>query len=238
MKIVILAGGFGTRLSEYTENIPKPMVPIGGRPIIEYIMETFSKFGHKDFFIALGYKGQVMIDHFKNKEIQKKNNWNINLVDTGSNTMTGGRVKRMKKYIGDETFLLTYGDGLANINIKKLTDFHEDKKKMLTISAVRPPARFGALQIDEKNNVVNFREKNQLDESWINGGYMVANPKIFNLIKDDQTVLEKEVLENLAKKNNIIAFKHEGFWQCMDHKLDKDKFDEMIEKKEMPWLKD
>ena len=238
MKIVILAGGFGTRLSEYTENIPKPMVPIGGRPIIEYIMETFSKFGHKDFFVALGYKGQVMIDHFKNTEIQKKNNWNINLIDTGSNTMTGGRVKRMEKYIGDETFLLTYGDGLANINIKKLIDFHEDKKKMLTISAVRPPARFGALQIDEKNNVVNFREKNQLDESWINGGYMVANPEIFNLIKDDQTVLEKEVLENLSKKNNIIAFKHEGFWQCMDHKLDKDKFDEMIERKEMPWLKD
>jgi len=238
MKVIILAGGFGTRLSEYTDNIPKPMVPIGGKPIIEYIMETFSKFGHKDFFIALGYKGQVMIDHFKNTDIQKKNNWNINLVDTGSNTMTGGRVKRMKKYIGDETFLLTYGDGLANINIKKLTDFHEDKKKMLTISAVRPPARFGALQIDEKNNVVNFREKNQLDESWINGGYMVANPKIFNLIKDDQTVLEKEVLENLAKKNNIIAFKHEGFWQCMDHKLDKDKFDEMIKRKEMPWLKD
>jgi len=129
MKIVILAGGFGTRLSEYTENIPKPMVPIGGRPIIEYIMETFSKFGHKDFFVALGYKGQVMIDHFKNTEIQKKNNWNINLIDTGSNTMTGGRVKRMEKYIGDETFLLTYGDGLANINIKKLIDFHEDKKK-------------------------------------------------------------------------------------------------------------
>ena len=238
MKIVILAGGFGTRLSEYTENIPKPMVPIGGRPIIEYIMETFSKFGHKDFFVALGYKGQVMIDHFKNTEIQKKNNWNINLIDTGSNTMTGGRVKRMKKYIGDETFLLTYGDGLANINIKKLIDFHEDKKKMLTISAVRPPARFGALQIDEKNNVMNFREKNQLDESWINGGYMVVNPEIFNLIRDDQTVLEKEVLENLAKKNNIIAFKHEGFWQCMDHKLDKDKFDEMIKRKEMPWLKD
>ena len=200
MKIVILAGGFGTRLSEYTENIPKPMVPIGGRPIIEYIMETFSKFGHKDFFVALGYKGQVMIDHFKNTEIQKKNNWNINLIDTGSNTMTGGRVKRMEKYIGDETFLLTYGDGLANINIKKLIDFHEDKKKMLTISAVRPPARFGALQIDEKNNVMNFREKNQLDESWINGGYMVVNPEIFNLIRDDQTVLEKEVLENLAKK--------------------------------------
>ena len=236
MKIVILAGGFGTRLSEYTENIPKPMVPIGGRPIIEYIMETFSKFGHKDFFVALGYKGQVMIDHFKNTEIQKKNNWNINLIDTGSNTMTGGRVKRMKKYIGDETFLLTYGDGLANINIKKLIDFHEDKKKMLTISAVRPPARFGALQIDEKNNVMNFREKNQLDESWINGGYMVVETKLFNLIKGDETVLEKEVLENLALNKNIAAFKHEGFWQCMDHKLDKDRFDEMVKSKKVPWL--
>ena len=238
MKVIILAGGFGTRLSEYTDNIPKPMVPIGGKPIIEYIMETFSKFGHKDFFIALGYKGQVMIDHFKNTDIQKKNNWNINLVDTGSNTMTGGRVKRMKKYIGDETFLLTYGDGLANINIKKLIDFHEDKKKMLTISAVRPPARFGALQIDEKSNVVNFREKNQLDESWINGGYMVASPKIFDLIDGDQTVLEKNVLEKLAENCDITAYKHEGFWQCMDHKLDKDRFDDMIKRKKMPWLED
>ena len=182
MKVIILAGGFGTRLSEYTDNIPKPMVPIGGRPIIEYIMETFSKFGHKDFFIALGYKGEVIINHFKNSNIQKKNNWNINLVDTGSQTMTGGRVKRMKKYIDDEAFLLTYGDGLANININKLIEFHKNKKKSLTISAVRPPARFGALQLDKNSNVLNFREKSQLDESWINGGYMVANPEIFDSI--------------------------------------------------------
>jgi len=238
MKVIILAGGFGTRLSEYTDNIPKPMVPIGGRPIIEYIMETFSKFGHENFFIALGYKGKVMVDHFKNTNIQEKKNWNINFVDTGSNTMTGGRVKRMKKYIGNETFLLTYGDGLANIDINKLIDFHKEKQKSLTISAVRPPARFGALQIDEKNNVVNFREKNQLDESWINGGYMVANAKIFDLIDGDQTVLEKNVLEKLVENSDIAAYKHEGFWQCMDHKLDKDRFDEMIKRKKMPWLED
>ena len=192
MKVVILAGGFGTRLAEYTDNIPKPMVPIGKRPIIEHIMETFSKFDHKNFFIALGYKGEVMIDHFKNTSVQKKNNWSINFVDTGFNTMTGGRIKRMKNYIGNETFLLTYGDGLANININKLIEFHERKKKLLTISAVRPPARFGALKL-EGNQVVSFREKNQLDESWINGGYMVVEPELFNLIKGDKTVLEKEV---------------------------------------------
>ena len=238
MKVLILAGGFGTRLSEYTDNIPKPMVPIGERPMIEHIMETFSKFDHKDFFIALGYRGKIMIDHFKNTNTQKKNKWNINLVDTGSNTMTGGRVKRMKNYIGNETFLLTYGDGLANININNLIEFHKNKKKLLTISAVRPPARFGALQIDDDNNVLSFREKNQLDESWINGGYMVASPEIFDLIKGDETVLEKEILENLASKNSIVAFRHEGFWQCMDHKLDKDRFDEMVKRKKVPWLED
>lgn len=238
MKVLILAGGFGTRLSEYTDNIPKPMVPIGERPMIEHIMETFSKFDHKDFFIALGYRGKIMIDHFKNTNTQKKNKWNINLVDTGSNTMTGGRVKRMKNYIGNETFLLTYGDGLANININNLIEFHKNKKKLLTISAVRPPARFGALQIDDDNNVLSFREKNQLDESWINGGYMVVEPELFNLIKGDKTVLEKEVLENLTSSKNIVAFKHEGFWQCMDHKLDKDRFDEMAKRKKIPWLED
>ena len=149
--------------------------------------------------------------------------------------MTGGRVKRMKKYIGNETFLLTYGDGLANIDINQLIEFHKREKKLLTISAVRPPARFGALKL-EGNKVVSFREKNQLDEIWINGGYMVVETKLFNLIKGDETVLEKEVLENLALNKNIAAFKHEGFWQCMDHKLDKDRFDEMVKSKKVPWL--
>ena len=235
MKVLILAGGFGTRLAEYTDNIPKPMVPIGGRPIIEHIMETFSKYGHKDFLIAAGYKGNILADHFKDNLIKKKNNWKVNLVDTGINTMTGGRVKRMKNYIGNETFLLTYGDGLANIDINQLIEFHKREKKLLTISAVRPPARFGALKL-EGNKVVSFREKNQLDESWINGGYMVVETKLFNLIKGDETVLEKEVLENLALNKNIAAFKHEGFWQCMDHKLDKDRFDEMVKSKKVPWL--
>jgi len=235
MKVLILAGGFGTRLAEYTDNIPKPMVPIGGRPIIEHIMETFSKYGHKDFLIAAGYKGNILADHFKDNLIKKKNNWKVNLVDTGINTMTGGRVKRMKNHIGNETFLLTYGDGLANIDINQLIQFHKREKKLLTISAVRPPARFGALKL-EGNKVVSFREKNQLDESWINGGYMVVETKLFNLIKGDETVLEKEVLENLALNKNIAAFKHEGFWQCMDHKLDKDRFDEMVKSKKVPWL--
>lgn len=237
MKVIILAGGFGTRLSEYTENIPKPMVPIGDRPIIEHIMETFSKFGHKDFLIAIGYKGEILVDHFKNNLIKRKNNWKVDLIDTGVNTMTGGRVKRMKNYIGKETFLLTYGDGLANININKLIEFHKNEKKLLTISAVRPPARFGALKL-EGNQIVSFREKNQLDESWINGGYMIAETELFNLIKGDETVLEKEVLENLARSKDIAAFRHEGFWQCMDHKLDKDRFDEMVKRKKVPWLED
>ena len=167
MKVVILAGGFGTRLSEYTDNIPKPMVSIGGKPIIEHIMNVYSNYGHKEFYIALGYKGEVIKDYFKNY----KSNWKINLIDTGSDTLTGGRLKRLEKYLLNETFLLTYGDGISDINISNLISFHKNHKKMVTISAVRPPARFGSLSL-EGTNVIKFKEKKQLGESWINEDFL------------------------------------------------------------------
>tara|TARA_B100001123_G_scaffold445959_2_gene598937 strand:- start:672 stop:1370 length:699 start_codon:yes stop_codon:yes gene_type:complete len=232
MKVIILAGGFGTRLAEYTDTIPKPMVPIGEKPIIHHIMQFYSNYGHKDFYIALGYKGEVIKNYFK----KINNDWNINLIDTGPNSMTGGRVKRMEKFVCDETFMLTYGDGLSDININELISFHKKHKKMITVSAVRPPARFGALKLKEEK-VVSFKEKSQLQESWINGGFFVIEPSFLKLIKNDETVLEKEPLENAVLKNEIVAFKHEGFWQCMDHKLDKDLLDEICKKGNPPWIK-
>lgn len=232
MKVVILAGGFGTRLSEFTNTIPKPMVPIGGKPIIEHIMEIYSKFGHVEFYIALGYKGEVIKDHFKNF---KNKDWKINLIDTGADTFTGGRLKRMEKYISDEKFLLTYGDGISNIDINALIKFHKSHKKMVTISAVRPPARFGSLSL-KGSNVVKFKEKKQLGDSWINGGFFVMNSNFFNFLEGDETVLEREPLEKITELKELKAFKHEGFWQCMDHKLDKDYLDQLISEKKAPWV--
>ena len=232
MKVVILAGGFGTRLSEYTDTIPKPMVPVGGKPIIEHIMDIYSNHGHEDFYIALGYKGEKIKEHFKNS----KKNWNINLIDTGSDTMTGGRLKRLQKYLSNETFLLTYGDGISDININEKIKFHKKHKRTITISAVRPPARFGSLSLNG-SIVTNFKEKQQLGESWINGGFFVINPSFFDFIEGDETVLEKEPLEQVTKLKEIHAFKHEGFWQCMDHKLDKDYLEELIITKKAPWIK-
>ena len=232
MKVIILAGGFGTRLSEYTDTIPKPMVPIGDKPIIHHIMQSYANYGHKDFYVALGYKGDVI-----KKDFEKINNgWKINLIETGENSMTGGRVKRLEKLIGKETFMLTYGDGLSSININDLIKFHKDHKKLVTISAVRPPARFGALKL-EKSEVISFKEKSQLQESWINGGFFVIEPDFFKMIKNDNTVLEKDPLEKVANMKELMAFRHEGFWQCMDHKLDKDLLDEMCKKNQAPWLK-
>jgi len=232
MKVVILAGGFGTRLSEYTDNIPKPMVPIGNEPILVHIMKIYAKYGFKDFYVALGYKGETIKEYFK----ENKYDWNINLIDTGLNTMTGGRIKRLKSFIGKETFCLTYGDGLSSINIKKLLDFHRAHKKIATISAVRPLARFGALKIDN-DKVLSFREKSQLEEGWINGGFFVLEPDFLNFIENnDDSVLEKRPLEIAAEKKQLMAYKHEGFWHCMDHKLDKDKLDELVKNKKAPWL--
>ena len=232
MKVVILAGGFGTRLSEYTDTIPKPMVPIGGKPIIEHIINIYSSYGHKEFFIALGYKGEVIKNYFNNFNKELK----INLIDTGSGTMTGGRLKKLEKHLSSETFLLTYGDGISDININELIEFHNKHKKMVTITAVRPPARFGSLSL-EGSNVLNFKEKKQLGDSWINGGFFVIKPNFFKFLKDDTTVLEKEPLETVTQLKEIQAFKHEGFWQCMDHKLDKDYLEELVIKNKAPWIK-
>jgi len=232
MKVVILAGGYGTRLSEYTDTIPKPMVPIGNKPIIEHIMGIYASYGHKEFYIALGYKGEIIKEHFKNF----KSDWKINLIDTGSGTYTGGRLKRLQKYLSKETFLLTYGDGLSSININKLIEFHESHKKIVTISAVRPPARFGSLSLKD-SEVLKFKEKAQLGESWINGGFFVINPKFFDFLEGDNTVLESKPLETITDLKEIRAFRHEGFWQCMDHKLDKDLLDSLYKKGNAPWLK-
>ena len=232
MKVIILAGGFGTRLSEYTNTIPKPMVQVGKKPILHHIMQLYANYGHKDFYVALGYKGDVIKKYFNNVN----SDWKINLIDTGTSSMTGGRVKRLQKIIGQETFMLTYGDGLSDININDLVSFHKNHGKMVTISAVRPPARFGALKLKE-SEVLSFKEKSQLKESWINGGFFVIEPSFFEFLSGDETVLEKDPLEKVASMKELVAFRHEGFWQCMDHKLDKDLLDEMYTQGRAPWLK-
>ena len=227
MKTIILAGGFGTRLSEYTDVIPKPMVMINRKPILIRVINIFTYYGFKDFYLALGYKAELVSSFFNSQINQstsyKINNENINihLIDTGLETMTGGRVRRLKKYIGNEAFLLTYGDGVGDIDIGELVKFHKSHKKMVTVTAVRPPARFGALTI-EGDYVTNFEEKNPLSEGWINGGFFVIEPEFFDFIKDDQTILERNPLENVANQGQMCAYKHEGFWQCMDTKRDKD----------------
>ena len=244
MKVVILAGGFGTRLSEYTETIPKPMVKIGGKPMLWHIMKIYAKFGYKDFNIALGYKAEVIKDYFLNyREINSdftidlgngklethqssNDDWKVTLVDTGINSMTGGRIKRMRDFIGNETFLLTYGDGLANIDIDKLVSFHREHGKMVTVTAVHPGARFGELDLDG-DAVLSFKEKPQLGQGWINGGFFVVEPEFLDLINDDSTILEKDPLENVAKLDQLRSFKHEDFWKCLDTKRDKDFLEEM-----------
>ena len=226
MKVVILAGGFGTRLSEYTKTIPKPMINIDGKPMLLHIMKFYAKHGFKNFYIALGYRGKIIKKFFNKKFFD----WNINLIETGKNTMTGGRLKRLKKYVGNETFMMTYGDGLSNVNLKKLLKFHKKNKKLVTLTAVRPPARFGALKL-KRHNVNYFKEKSQLDEGWINGGFFVMEPKFLKFIKNDNTYLEREPLEQMTKKRQLMAFKHEGFWQCMDTKRDKDKLDKILKSK-------
>ncbi len=227
MKVVILAGGRGTRISEYTNLIPKPMIKVLGKPIILRIMDHYARFGHKDFYIATGYKSNVIKKYFKKKNYKK---YNINLIYTGLNTMTGGRIKRLNKFL-NETFLLTYGDGLSNININKLINFHKRNKKLVTLTTVRPPARFGAIKI--KNNFVKyFREKSSLDEGWINGGFFVMEPKFLKFISGDKTYLEQEPFKKISKKKQLMAFKHKGFWQCMDTLRDKEILEKKIRNKE------
>ncbi len=225
MRVVILAGGMGSRMSELTKTIPKPMVKIKNKPILIHIMEHYSSMGFNEFFIALGYKGHVIKKFFRRKNF----NWKVHLIDTGKNTMTGGRVKRLKKYLKNERFFLTYGDGISNVNIKKLLKFHKKHKKSVTLTAVRPPARFGSIKL-KYNKVKIFKEKSKLDEGWINGGFFVFEPDIFKYIKNDQTYLEREPLEILSKKKQLMAFKHHGFWQCMDTKRDKKLIEKILDK--------
>ena len=239
MKIIILAGGKGTRISELTKIIPKPMIKIGKKPILMHIIEHYSKFGKKDFYIALGYKNSVVQNYFKNFKkfdqpfifLINKKKITITLSFTGKNTLTGGRIKRMKRFINkDENFMFTYGDGVSNVNLRNLEKFHLKNKKIITVTAVRPPARFGEITI--KNNRVNtFKEKPQVTEGWINGGFFVANYKFFRFIKGDKTILEKEPLEKAAKLKQLFAFKHKGFWKCMDTLRDKHVLEQIYKKK-------
>jgi glucose-1-phosphate cytidylyltransferase len=228
MKVVILAGGLGTRISEYTKSIPKPMIKIRGIPILIHIMKHYAKFGFKDFYIAIGYKGNVIKNYFK----KKKTNWNVNLIDTGKNTMTGGRLKRLKKYLMGESFFLTYGDGLSDVNIIKLLKFHKKNKKLVTVTAVRPPARFGALKL--KGNFVNyFKEKSRMDEGWINGGFFVISDKFLSFIRNDKTYLEREPLEKITKLKELSAYRHNGFWQCIDNMRDLISINKKIKEKKI-----
>ena len=231
MKVVILAGGLGTRMSEYTESIPKPMVQIGKKPILDHLINIYSKFNLNDFIIALGYKGEIIKKYFKNYKGKSK----INLVETGQNTMTGGRLKRLKKEIGNNTFMMTYGDGLSDVNINKLLEFHKKSKKLVTVTAVRPPARFGFIKFKD-NEIISFKEKSKLDVGWINGGFFVIEPKFLDYIENDKTYLEREPLEKLVKEKQMSAYRHEGFWQCMDTLRDKKILDDMIKHKNAPWI--
>ena len=227
MKVVILAGGYGTRISEYTKTIPKPMIKINGIPIILHIINHYVSYGYKDFYIALGYKGEIIKKYFKNLKDKK---FNIHLINTGLKTMTGGRLKRLEKFLKGETFLATYGDGLSNININKLVEFHNKNKKLVTLSAVRPPARFGAIKF-RGSDISYFKEKSNLDEGWINGGFFVINSNFLKYIDNDKTLLEKEPFERLTKKKQLCGFKHKGFWQCMDTLRDKEILEKSIKQK-------
>ena len=226
MKVVILAGGLGTRLSEYTKTIPKPMVIINGQPMIVHIMKLYAKHGFKNFYIATGHKGEIIKKFFSKKSFF---DWKINIIHTGEKTMTGGRLKRLSRFIGKETFMMSYGDGLSNVNLKALLKFHKKNKKLATLTAVRQPARFGALKL-KGNHVSYFKEKSRLDEGWINGGFFVIEPDFLKFIKNDHTYLEREPLEHVTKKKQLVAFKHKGFWQCMDTKRDKDNLEEILKK--------
>ena len=232
MKCVILAGGKGTRISELSKSMPKPMIKILGKPIIFRIIMHYYKFGIKDFIIAAGYKKKFIKDYFTKKKIK---DLKIKVIDTGLNTMTGGRLKRLEKYLKNETFMMTYGDGLSSVNIKKLVSFHKKNKKIGTLTAVRPPARFGAIRING-NRIKYFKEKSKLDVGWINGGFFVFDSKIFKFIKGDKTYLEREPLQKISKQGELYAFKHDGFWQCMDTTRDKIFLEDLIKHNNAPWI--
>ena len=252
MKAVILAGGLGTRISEETHLKPKPMIEIGGMPLLWHIMKTYSFHGINDFVICCGYKGYVIKEYFANyflhmsdvtfdmkqniMEVHKKSAepWKVTLVDTGIDTMTGGRLKRIKKYVDNETFCFTYGDGLSDLSIKDLIDVHNTQKTLSTVTAVQPPGRFGALNI-EKNKITSFEEKPLGDGSWINGGYFVLEPDIFDYIENDQTTWEREPIEKLAKDSQLSVHKHNGYWNAVDTLRDKNHMEDLWNSKQAPW---
>lgn len=254
MKVVILAGGFGTRISEESYLKPKPMIEIGEQPILWHIMKQYSSYGFNDFVICLGYKAYVIKEYFADyflhtsdvtfdltsNQMTVHNNfsepWKVTLVDTGLNTMTGGRIKRIQPYVGDEPFMITYGDGVSDVNIHELVEFHRNHGKMVTMTAVQPEGRFGVLDLDANNLVKSFREKSQGDMGWINAGFMVLQPQFFDYIKGgNDTVLERQPLEDAAENGELVAYRHFGFWQCMDTQRDKKKLEEMWASGEAPW---
>ena len=252
MKVVILAGGLGTRLQEETIVKPKPMVEIGGRPILWHIMNTYSSFGFKEFVIALGYKSEYIKDYFlryqyhsqdltidlKTGTVEKhgtsENDWKVHLVQTGNETQTGGRIKRLKHIVGKSSFMLTYGDGVSDVNIEQLLEFHKQQKRIATLTAVRPEARFGGISFDN-GSVKSFVEKPQIGEGWINGGFFVLEPQIFDYIDGDSTYFEREPMENLVKQGQLSAYKHQGFWQCMDTVRDMNLLNSLWEEGNAPW---
>ena len=253
MKVVILAGGFGTRLSEETDIKPKPMVEIGGKPILWHIMKSYSEHGFNEFVILLGYKGYVIKEFFSNYFLHQSdvtidlaNNsmevhqnesepWKVTLLETGLNTLTGGRIKRAKEYIGDDDFLLTYGDGLSDVDIAKTVEFHKNHGKYITMTAVQPAGRYGALDIKDDNSILSFKEKPKGDGAWINGGFFVCKPEVLNYIDGDSTTFEQEPLINLATDGELMSFKHGGFWECMDTLRDKTNLCKLWDEGKAPW---
>lgn len=254
LKVVILAGGLGTRISEESHLKPKPMIEIGERPILWHIMKTYSYYGFNDFIICLGYKGYSIKEYFahyflhesditfdfsnENQRVIHQHSaepWRVTLVNTGIETLTGGRVKRIQPYVGNETFMLTYGDGVADVNIKELVAYHKTHGKLATVTSTQPSGRFGALNLTESNLVHGFQEKPKGDGAWINAGFFVMEPKVFDYIADDRTILEKEPLENLASSEELVAYKHNGFWQPMDTLRDKNHLEELWKSGNAPW---
>ncbi|MFH0734340.1 MAG: glucose-1-phosphate cytidylyltransferase [bacterium] len=253
MKVVILAGGLGTRLAEETSIKPKPMVEIGGKPILWHIMKIYSAYGFNEFIICLGYKGYIIKEFFANyflhqsditidiakNKMEVHNNssepWIISLIDTGENTMTGGRLLRVKEYTNNQSFMLTYGDGVADINIKKLIEHHKKSKQLATVTAAQPSGRFGALKIDENSKVTSFQEKPAGDGTWVNAGFFILEQEIFGYLTDDSTVFEREPLQNLARENNLNAFHHQGFWMPMDKLSDKQDLEKLWVSNKAPW---
>jgi glucose-1-phosphate cytidylyltransferase len=255
MKVVILAGGFGTRISEESHLVPKPMIEIGGKPILWHIMKYYSSYGFNEFIICAGYRQYVIKEFFSNyflhtsditfdfhsekKVVVHQNQaepWKVTVVDTGLNTMTGGRLKKIKKFINEDDFLLTYGDGLANVNLNNLIEFHKKSNAIVTLTAIQPEGRFGLIDINKQGQITQFKEKKKEDSGWINGGFMVADNMLFDFISDDNTVLEREPLENLAKLKKLSAFKHKGFWQCMDSMKDKNTLESLISQNQAEWM--